>query len=55
MVRCSIKKCFHLVHQDINNLLPKIDEVRSRANSSNVAVISISVSKLDESVLQSEM
>ena len=39
MVHCSIKKHLHLDHQGINNPLPKIDEIRSIANPSNVAVI----------------
>ena len=48
-------KGLHLIHLNINSLLPKIDELRYIANSSNVPVIGISKSKLDESVLQSEI
>ena len=42
-------KGLHLIHLNINSLLPKIDELRYIANSSNVPVIGISKSKLDES------
>ena len=45
----------YLIHLNINSLLPKIDELRYIANSSNAAVIGISESKVDESVLQSEI
>ena len=48
-------KGLHLIPLNINSLLPKIDELRYIANSSNAAVIGISESKLDESVLQSEI
>ena len=47
-------KGLHLIHLNINSL-PKIDELRYIADSSNAAVIWISESKLDESVLQSEI
>ena len=45
-------KGLHLIHLNINNPLPKIDELRCIANSSNVPVIGISESKLDAPVLQ---
>ena len=45
-------KGLHLIHLKINSLLPKIDKLRYIANSGNAAVIGISESKLDESVLQ---
>ena len=48
-------KGLHLIHLNINSLLPKTDELRYIANSNNAAVIGISKSKLDESVLQSEI
>ena len=41
-----------LIHLNINSLFPKIDELQHIANSSNAAVIGISESKLDGSVLQ---
>ena len=45
----------HLINLKINSLLPKINELRYIANSSNATVIRISESKLDESVLQSKI
>ena len=48
-------KGIHLIHLNISNLLPKINELRYVANSINVAVIGISESKLDEFVLQLEI
>ena len=37
----------HLLHLNINSLLPKIDEIRHIARLTNIAVIGISESKLD--------
>ena len=48
-------KGLHIIHLHIKSLLPKIPELRYIANSSNAVVIGISESKLDESVLQSEI
>ena len=48
-------KGLHLIHLNINSLLPKIDKVQYTANSSNAAVIRISKSKLDGSAPQSEI
>ena len=48
-------KGLHLIYLNINSVLPKIDKLRYIANSSNVAVIEFSESKLDESPLQSEI
>ena len=45
----------HLLHLNINSLLPKIDELRHIARLTNAAVIGISESKLDDSVLTSEI
>ena len=45
----------HFIHLNINSLLPKIDELRNIAKLSNAAVIGISESKLDDSVLSSEI
>ena len=50
-----VKKGLHFIHVNINSLLPKIDELRSIAQKSNAAVIGITESKLDESVLNSEL
>ena len=44
----------HFVHININSLLPKIDELHYIAKLSEAAVIDISESKLDNSVLSSE-
>ena len=41
-------KGIHLIHLNVNNLLPKIDEIRYIAAYANAAVIGISESKLDE-------
>ena len=41
----------HFIHLNVNSLLPKIDELRNIAKLSNAAVIGISESKLDDSVL----
>ena len=40
---------------NVNSLLPKIDEIRYIAARTNAAVIGISESKLDETILQSEI
>ena len=42
------------MHININRLLPKIDELRYIAKLSEVVIIGISESKLDDSVLSSE-
>ena len=40
------------VHLNINSLLPKIEELRIIAKATNPAIIGISESKLDESILE---
>ena len=45
----------HFIHLNINSLLPKIDELRNIAKLSNAAVIGISESKLDDSILSYEI
>ena len=45
----------HFIHLNVNSLLPKIRELRNIAKLSNAAVIGISESKLDDSVLSSEI
>ena len=45
----------HFIHLNINSLLPKIEELRIIAKSTNDAIIGISESKLDESVLETEI
>ena len=46
---------WNVFKSNIKSLFPKIDELRYMANYSNAAVIGFSESKLDESVLQSEI
>ena len=48
-------KGFHLVHLNVNSLLPKIDELRYIAKIINAAIIGITESKLDDTVLDSEV
>ena len=45
----------HFIHLNINSVLPKIQELRIIAKSTNAAIIGISESKLDESVLEPEI
>ena len=45
----------HFIHLNINSLLPKIEELCIIAKSTNVTIIGISESKLDESVLEPEI
>ena len=45
------KKGLHFIHININSLLPKNDGIKSIAKMSNVAVIGITESKLDHSIL----
>ena len=45
----------HFLHLNINSLVPKVDELRVIAKISNAAVIGISESKLDDSVLNPEV
>ena len=45
----------HFIHLNINSLLPKIEELRYIAKSTNAAVIGICESKLDGSVLDPEI
>ena len=49
------KSGLHLIHININSLIPKIDEIRSIAQKINAAVIGITESKLDETVHNSEI
>ena len=45
----------HFIYLNINGLLPKIKKLRIIAKSTNAAIIGISESKLDESVLEHEI
>ena len=50
-----LKKGLHILQLTINSLLPKIDEISFIAKQSNASIIGISVSKLDSSILNSEL
>ena len=49
------RKFLHLTKLNINSLLPKIDELRLMGWFSNAAAIGISESKLDKSIINSEI
>ena len=49
------KKGLHFIHININSLLPKIDEIRHMTKITNAAIIGIGETKLDESILSSEI
>ena len=49
------KRGLHFLHLNTNSLLAKIDELRLIAQKTNAAVIGISETKLDKSVLDSEV
>ena len=49
------KSGLHFIHININSLIPKIDEIRSIAYSTNAAITGITESKVDESVTNSEL
>ena len=63
MISCNLKVNrvflirggFIFIHLYVNKLLPKIDELRNIAKLSHAAVIGIGESKLDDSVLLSEI
>ena len=54
-MECFNSRGLHFIHLNVNSLLPKIDELRNIAKLSNAAVTGISESKLDDSVLSSEI
>ena len=45
----------HFIHINTSSLLPKIDEVRYITNITNASIIGISETKLDETILWSEL
>ena len=45
----------HFIHLNINSLLPKIDEIRYMAKLKNATVIGLNETKLDNTVLGSEL
>ena len=48
-------KGLHFLHINVNSLLPKIDEVNLIANKSNVTILGISETKLDNNIMDSEL
>ena len=49
------KKGLHFVHLNINSIFLKIDELREIAKNVNAAVIGVTESKLDSSILDTEI
>ena len=49
------KRGMHLIHLNISSLLPKIDETRYIAKLTNATIIGLSETKLDNTVLSSEI
>ena len=49
------KRGLHFLHLNVNSLLSKIEEMRQIALASNAAVIGITESKLDDTVLDGEV
>ena len=49
------KRGLHIIHLNINSLLPKIDEIRHITKSSNLSVTGLSETKLDDSVFDAEI
>ena len=49
------KRGMHFIHLNINSILPKIDEIRYIAKLTNATVIGLSETKLDNTVLSSEL
>ena len=45
----------HFLHVKVNSLLPKIDEVKLIANKSNATSLGISETKLDKTIMNSEL
>ena len=53
--RAFSNRRLHLIHLNINSLLPKIDELRDMAKRTKAAVIGISESRVDGTVLDPEI
>ena len=54
-MECPKKRGMHFIHININSLLPKIIEVCYIANITNVSIIGISETNLDETIWSSEL
>ena len=52
---CFKEKGLHFFHLNINSVLKKVDELRIIAKESNAAVIGLTETKLDETVLNEEI
>ena len=48
-------KGLHFLHINVNSILPKIDEVNLIANKSNATILGISETKLDNTIMDSEL
>ena len=48
-------KGLHFLHLHVNSLLLKIDEVKLIANKSNATIIGISKTKVDKTIIDSEL
>ena len=48
-------KGLHFLHINVNSLLPNIDEVNLIANKSNATILGISETKLDNTIMDSEL
>ena len=49
------RKGLHFLHLNVDSLLPKIDEVKLIANKSNATILGISETKLDKTIMDSEL
>ena len=49
------RKGLHFLHLNVNSLLPKIDEVKLTENKSNATILGISETKLDKTIMDSEL
>ena len=49
------KRGLHILHLNINSILTKINEIQFITNESNASITGISESKLDQSILNSEV
>ena len=48
-------KGLHFLHINVNSVLPKIDELKLIANKSNATILGISETKLDKTIMDSEL
>ena len=49
------KRVIHFIRLNINSILPKMDEIRCIVKLKNATVIGLSETKLDNTVLRSEL